>query len=235
MRSEGTDLWRGIWHRWILGRGGGVDGWSLTHHLDTVRLLVCVCVCVWNHKKVSHWSPDVNCWAELQKTRKWGDTVSGYSAHSLSLSCTCTQYNKPWEWWVIMEQTLTNLHLLARDSASESRQPVPLVSPSITQHSTFSRQRDQWPLLYTARFPEALICCRMTFTPVEFAAVTLWMYKPLPRSTGAGWVLNTASCSEPCHCVWPYNVQATAALDINSSVCLAIKYQSPTTHIPLPL
>lgn len=171
-----------------------------------------------------------------------GGTVSGYSAHSLSLSCTCTQYNKPWEWWVIMEQTLTNLHLLARDSASESRQPVPLVSPSITQHSTFSRQRDQWPLLYTARFPEALICCRMTFTPVEFAAVTLWMYKPLPRSTGAGWVLNTAgwvlntaSCSEPCHCVWPYNVQATAALDINSSVCLAIKYQSPTTHIPLPL
>lgn len=30
--------------------------------------------------------------------------------------------------------------------------------------------------------------------------------------------------------MWPYNVQATAALDISSSVCLAIKYQSPATH-----
>lgn len=29
--------------------------------------------------------------------------------------------------------------------------------------------------------------------------------------------------------MWPYNVQATAALDISSSVCLAIKYQSPAT------
>lgn len=85
MRSEGTDLWWGIWHRWILGRGGGVDGWSLTHHLDTVRLLVCVCVCVWNHKKVSHWSPDVNCWAESQKTRKWGDSLQLLRSLTFSL------------------------------------------------------------------------------------------------------------------------------------------------------
>jgi len=44
-------------------------------------------------------------------------------------------------------------------------------------------------------------------------------------------VLNTASGAGVCHCVWPYNVPATAALDISSSVCLAIKYQSqPHTH-----
>lgn len=30
--------------------------------------------------------------------------------------------------------------------------------------------------------------------------------------------------------MWPYNVQATAALDISSSVCLAIEYQSSHTH-----
>lgn len=34
--------WEGVWHRRILGRVGRVDGWSLTHHLDTVRLSVCV-------------------------------------------------------------------------------------------------------------------------------------------------------------------------------------------------
>ena len=44
------------------------------------------------------------------------------------------------------------------------------------------------------------------------------------------WVFHTASCSELCHCVWPYNVQAAAALDVSSSVCLVIKYQSPATH-----
>lgn len=60
------------------------------------------------------------------------------------------------------------------------------------------------------------------------------MYKPLLCTAGVGWVLNTASWAGPCHCVWPYNVQATAALDISSSVCLAIKYQSPAPHTPLP-
>lgn len=56
------------------------------------------------------------------------------------------------------------------------------------------------------------------------------MCKPSASTTGVGWVFNTASCAGPCHCVWPYNVQATGALDISSSVCLAIKYQSPATH-----
>ncbi len=65
---------------------------------------------------------------------------------------------------------------------------------------------------------------------MEFTAVSLWMYKPLLCTAGVGWVLNTTSWAGPCHCVWPYNVQATAALDISSSVCLAIKYQSPHTH-----
>lgn len=43
-----------VWQRRTLGRGGRGDGWSLTHHLDAVRLsvcvyvyvLVCVCVCL---------------------------------------------------------------------------------------------------------------------------------------------------------------------------------------------
>lgn len=61
------------------------------------------------------------------------------------------------------------------------------------------------------------------------------MCKPLLCTAGVGWALNTASCAGPCHCVWPYNVQAAAALDISSSVFLAIKYQSPATHTHRPL
>ena len=152
-----------VWQRRTLGRGGGGDGWSLTHHLDAVRfsvcvyvyVRVCVClrvsVCVWGQKKVTHWSPDVNCLGWTTESKKAGDSV--FTPHSISLPCkhthTHTHRAKPWEWWAIMEQTLTNLHLLAGglDSESESRQSVQLISPSKTHRYALSRQRDQWPLL----------------------------------------------------------------------------------------
>lgn len=78
---------------YLAGEEGQMGGHSLITWIQSDSQCACVFVCEITRRSVTgHQMLTVGLnYRKLES----GGTVSGYSAHSLSLSCTCTQYNKP--------------------------------------------------------------------------------------------------------------------------------------------